>query len=206
MHHDLVCSIWICCRSSTFLPVSPCSLVSVLLQTTQDMTMTLSQSLSPPQVAQLFPFSPHFVHVSTQCPTTHPPVRRANCILIPSPLEWLWSILEAETFVGSCLEPVWLLWMQFYLFYVPRPSENTLQQSSNRNRQSASSGLWPGCSMSAVHAPLSEGDLWVRSSSSYISDNRPTTHTHTEPGTLRSRFVSDFPPRTWLFSLLIWQD
>lgn len=35
------------------------------LQTTQDMTMTLSQSLSLPQVAQVFPLFLRYVHVST---------------------------------------------------------------------------------------------------------------------------------------------
>lgn len=90
------------------LNLPPClSLLSCFcpLQTTQDMTMTLSQSLSPPQVAQIFPLLLKYVHVSTMS-------HHANCIIIPLRLEWFLHILDTDRYVWSMMQHGWL---SFYL-------------------------------------------------------------------------------------------
>lgn len=85
------------------------------LQKTQDMTMTLSQSLSSLQVAQVFPLFFRYVHVST---VSH----HANRILIPFQLEWFThsrkrKISFFHNLFGAC--GIWLrLWFLWPLFYV----------------------------------------------------------------------------------------
>lgn len=80
------------------------------LQKTQDMTMTLRQSLSPVQVAHVFPLLLRYVHVSTMS-------HHANCILIPLRLEWFLHILDAKIICFCCsIDVQWHLTPIYFIF------------------------------------------------------------------------------------------
>lgn len=135
------------------------------------MTMTLSQSLSPPQVAQLFPLLLRFVHVSTMS-------HHANCILIPFRLEWFRRILDAERFLFFCMmQYAWeccdvnaacmILLCFFFILHVYALLTATARQlfftqAAQEYRHIMNTKLWPGCSILAVQALLSELDLSVK--------------------------------------------
>lgn len=185
------------CRSSIFLPVSPCSLVSVLYRQLQTWQWHWDSLWAHLRLLKSFPYSSD-MSMCPQCPTT---LTASSCHFW---LEWFWYILDADQFHSMIQNELhrfelpdhyyYYLFIAF-IFCIFFPSSVYilffLQQKCSWYRSRTqidimSTKLWPGCSILDAQALLSERDLGVRSRSFSVSDNRATAaHTHTHNVTLR---------------------